>query len=253
LAEGIKKFAYLPEFGGLEKETFAYKQVTCNCKKTDQKMAIVLTIAFLLTYTYGLFQWDKYVTWRLSNKVSKTIKYVHYLTLFIALIIAFTYSQFGVGLRGLWTTRTFIIIALLTGVFFNFVTDKTILNKIEKIYFKLFSFLPTMTGVILCIPFLGVVIVVSLLGRIIEPANTIYYEDDHLRIQSSFIGVLAPKQIDLFEKKSFYEKYLYVPNFNCGDNDSIAVHYDKDSTRIFIYEQPNSDSRPGIICIDKLK
>ena len=216
-------------------------------------MAIVLTIAFLLTYTYGLFRWDKYVAWRLSSKVSKTIKYVHYLTLFVALIIAFTYSQYGIGLRGLWTTRTFVIIALLTGVFFNFVTDKAILNKIEKIYFKLFSFLPTVTGVILCVPFLGVVIVFSLLGRIIEPANTIYYEDQKLRIQSSFRGVLAPKQIDLFVKNNFYEKYLYVPDLYCGDNDSVTVHYDKDSTRIFIYEQPLGDTKPGIVCIDKLK
>ena len=136
-------------------------------------MAIVLTIAFIIVYTYGIFRWDKLVAWRLNNKVSKTIKYVHYLTLFIALTIAFTYSQFGVGLRGLWTTRTFVIVALVTGVLFNFVTDKTILNKIEKVYFKLFSFLPTVTGVILCIPFLGVVIVLSLLGRLIEPANNI--------------------------------------------------------------------------------
>jgi hypothetical protein len=216
-------------------------------------MAIVLTIAFILTYTYGLFRWDKYVAWRLNSKVSKTLKYVHYLTLFVALTIACTYSQFGIGLRGLWTTRTFLIIALLTGVFFNFVTDKTILNKIEKIYFKVFSFLPTATGVILCIPFLGVVIVISLLGRIIEPANTIYYEDQNLRIQSSFRGVLAPKQIDLFAKKTFYEKCLYVPDFYCGDNDSIAVHYDNDSTRIFLYERPVGDIKPEIICIDKLK
>ncbi|CAN5369193.1 hypothetical protein BH10BAC1_BH10BAC1_16890 [soil metagenome] len=216
-------------------------------------MAIVLTIAFLLTYTYGLFRWDKYVAWRLSIKVSKTIKYVHYLTLFVAMTIAFTYSQFDVGLRGLWTTRTFVIVALLTGVFFNFVTDKTILNKIEKIYFRLFSFLPPITGVILCIPFLGVVIVVSLLGRLIEPASSIYYEDEHLRIQSSFTGVLAPKRIDIFAKKSFYEKYLYEPDLYCEDSDSIAVNYDKDSTRIFVYQLPQEDNAPKVICIDRQK
>jgi hypothetical protein len=216
-------------------------------------MTIVLTIAFILLYTYGLFLWDKLVAWRLTKKVSKTIKYVHYFTLFVALTIVLTYFQYGVGLRGLWTTRTFAIIALFTGVFFNFVAEKTMLSKIEKVYFKLFSFLPTVTGIILCIPFLGVVIVVTLLGRIFEPANKIYYEDDNIRIQSTFRGVLAPKQIDFFTKRMFTEKYLYVPNFYCSDNDSIAVHYDNDSTRIFIYEQSVCDNKPEIICIDKLQ
>ncbi len=216
-------------------------------------MAIVLTIVFLIVYTYGLFRWDKHVAWRLNSKVSKTIKYAHYLTIFVALTIAFTYSQFGVGLRGLWTTRTFVIFALVTGVLFNFVTDQTILNKIEKVYFKLFSFLPTVTGVILCVPFLGVVIVVSLLGRLIEPANTIYFEDKHIRIHSSFTGVLAPKRVDIFTKNLIFEKHIYRPDFYCNDFDSISVHYDKDSTRIIVYGLPKEDYIPKVICIDKQK
>jgi hypothetical protein len=100
-------------------------------------MAIVLTLAFIAIYTLILLRWDKLVSWRFSSKVSKTIKYVHYLTLFVTLAIAFTYFQFGVGLRGLWTTRTFIIIALVTGVFFYFATNKTALNKLERVYFTL--------------------------------------------------------------------------------------------------------------------
>ena len=216
-------------------------------------MAIVFTIALLVLYTYGLFRWDKLVTWRLNSNLSKTIKYVHYLALFITLTIAFTYTQFGIGLRGLWTTRIFVTVVLLIGIFFNFVTDRTIINKIEKIYFRVFSFLPTFTGVILCIPFLGIVIVFSLLGRLIEPANSIYYEDEHLRIQSSFTGVLAPKSFDFFTKKMFYEKYLYVSDFYCEDSDSLAVHYDKDSTRIFVYKLHQENNAPKVICIDRQK
>lgn len=216
-------------------------------------MTIILTIAFLIVYTYELFRWDKHVAWRLNSKVSKTIKYAHYLTIFVALAIAFTYSQFGIGLRGLWTTRTFVIVALVTGVLFNFVTDKTILNKIEEVYFRLFSFLPTVTGVILCVPFLGVVIVVSLLGRLIEPANKIYFEDEHLRIHSSFTGVFAPPRVDIFTKNSIFEKHIYRPDFYGNDFDSIAVRYDKDSTRIFVYGLPKEDYLPKVICIDKQK
>jgi hypothetical protein len=216
-------------------------------------MAIVLTIVFVIVYTYGLFRWDKHVSWRLNSKVSKTIKYVHYLTLFVALTIAFTYLQFGIGLRGLWTTRTFVIISLLTGVFFNFVTDKTILNKLEKVYFKLFSLLPSVTGIVLCVPFLGVLIVLSLLGRLIEPSNKIYFEDEHLRINSSFMGLLAPPRVDIFTKNAIFEKHIYRPDFYANDFDSIAVRYDNDSTRIYVYGLPKEDYKPKVICIESQK
>lgn len=216
-------------------------------------MAIVLTTIFLLLYTYGLFRWDKLVAWRLNVKVSKIIKYVHYLTLFIVLTIAFTYFQFGIGLRGLWTTRTFIIIVLLTGVFLNFITDKTVVNKVEKIYFKLLSFLPTISGLILCIPFIGVIIVVSLIGRLVEPANKIYYNDKNLRIQSSFTGVLGPPRVDIYTKNSIFEKHIYRPDFYCNDFDSLVVHHDQDSTRIIIYGLPKEDYVPKIISIDRQK
>jgi hypothetical protein len=216
-------------------------------------MAIVSIIALLFLYTSGIFLWDKLVAWRLSRKVSKTIKYVHYLTLFVALSIVFTYSQFGVGLRGLWTTRTFVIIALLTGVFFNFVTDKTIMNKMEKVYFKLFSLLPTLTGVILFIPILGVVTVISLLGNLIDPVNKIYFEDEHLRIQSSFTGVLVPPCLEIFAKNSIFEKHIYSPDFRGKDLDSITVSYDNDSTRIYVYSTTKEDFFPKVICTDKQK
>jgi len=216
-------------------------------------MIIVLTIAFILLYTYGLFRWHKLVAWRLSSKVSKTIKYVHYLTLFVALTIGFTYSQFGIGLRGQWTTRIFVIITILTGVFFSFVTDKIVINKLEKVYFKAFSLLPTVTGVILCIPFLGVVIVCSLLGRLIEPSYKIYFNDDHLRIQSSFSGVLAPPRVDIYTKDALFEKHIYRPDFYSNDFDSIAVHYDIDSTRIIVYGLPKEEYEQKIISIDKQK
>src|SRR5690554_6965133 len=47
-----------------------------------------------------------------------------------------TYTNFDIGLRGLWTTRTIIIFTLLTGIFFIFVADKASIRKIEKWYFR---------------------------------------------------------------------------------------------------------------------
>jgi hypothetical protein len=127
------------------------------------------------------------------------------------------------------------------------------MNKMEKVYFKLFSFLPTLTGVILFIPILGVVIVVSLFGNLIEPVNKIYFEDEHLRIQSSFTGVLVPHRLEIFAKNSIFEKLIYSPNFHSNDLDSITVSYDSDSTRIFVYGLSKEGYLPKVIGIDKQK
>lgn len=215
-------------------------------------MAIVLTIAFTAIYTFILLRWNKVVSWRLSSKVTNAIKHIHYLALFVSMAIAFTYSQFGIGLRGLWTTRSIIIIVLVTGIFFYFVANKTALQKTEKIYFKLFSFIPTLIGIILCIPFLGVIIVVSLLGRLIEPANNIYYQDKHLRIQSAFTGVLAPPRVDIYTKHGIFEKHIYRPDFYGYEFDSISVRYDPDSTRIIVHGLPKEDYKPKVISLSKL-
>jgi hypothetical protein len=212
---------------------------------------VIFTIVFTLLYTYLIFRWDKYVSWQFGSTASSTIKYIHYLTLFVCLTIAFTYLQFDIGLRGIWTTRIFVLIALLTGVLFYFVADKAILNKFEKIYFRIFRFFPAVTGAFLLVPFLGVVIVFSLFGRLFDPVDDIYYEDAHIWMNRSFKGVLAPPGVDFYTKHFIFEKLVDSREFNTEAIDSVAVHYDQDSTRIVVYGSPETDGMPKVICIEK--
>ena len=220
-------------------------------------MAYIVTILFIIAYGLVLFYWDKNISWRLNPKISRSIKLLHYAGLLICITISITYINFDIGLRGLWTTRTIIIFTLLTGIFFIFVADKASIRKIEKWYFKIFSFLPILTAGTLFIPFLGVVIVLSLFGQLTDPATEIYYEDDKLRIQSSFVGVLGPPRLDIFEKNLIFEKHLKRADFWANEIDSIRVSYDSDSTRIVAYGLYDYDEeRKGeteTICLRRLK
>lgn len=184
------------------------------------------------------------MSWRLREQASKTIKYFHYIGLSIAVTVGLSYGLFDLGLRGLWTTRVVILSMLLTGCFFRFISSKSAINKFERIYFKVFAFLPIITGTIFLIPFLGVVLILSLGGQLIEPAKDIYYQDNKLRIQSTFIGVLGTPRIDVFEKHFLFEKHLYRSDFNAFDFKSVQVNYDNDSTRLhFILEGYESIER----------
>ena len=192
--------------------------------------------------------------WRLNVNTTKAIKHTHYFTMIISLFVGFMYSKYNIGLAGLWTTRVFIILALLTGIFFNFLANKNAINNFEKYYFKIFSFFPTFIGVILCIPFLGVITVVSIFGILISPANKIHFEDKQLRILTPTSGVLArPSNIEIFEKNWFYDKKIYTANHHEYGFDSVIISYDNDSTRIFFYDTYGELNEPKKIVIEKIK
>lgn len=216
-------------------------------------MAYLISIIFIIVYGFGLFYWNKKINWRLSKKISKPLKLLHYSGFTICLIIAVLYSNYDLTLRGIWTSRIIILFTLFTGIFFIFVANKSSIIEIEKWYFKFFSFLPILTAAILLIPFLGIVIVLSLFGQLTNPVTKIYFEDDNLRVQSTFVGVLGPPKIDIFEKNLIFEKHLKRTDYWANEIDSIKVSYDKDSTRIFIYglykydEERKGDTE--IICL----
>jgi cytochrome b subunit of formate dehydrogenase len=163
----------------------------------------------------------------------------------------------GIGLRGLWTTRIIVITTLLIGIFFVFLSAKNVLNKIEKWYFSFFSFLPILTVGFMLIPFFGAVATISLFGQLFCPADKIFYEDNKLRIQSTFIGVLGPPRIDVYEKVCLYEKHLKRSDFWITSNDSISVSlsYDPDSTRVTLhrYLENSDEEEMEVICLDKIE
>lgn len=220
-------------------------------------MLYIIISIFIITYSLALYYWDKKTTWRLNIKISFYLKYLHYFGLFICATVAFLNVNFDIGLRGQWTTRIVIITTVLTGTFFIFIAAKKAIGRIEKWYFKLFSFLPILTAVVLFIPFLGVVMVLSSFARLINPVEKIYYEDDKLRIQSSFVGVLGPPRMDIFEKKLIFEKHHHEAEIWPSNIDSVNVSYDKDSTRIITYGinkyAENMEERKDTISLHSIK
>jgi hypothetical protein len=203
----------------------------------------LLTGILIVFYIYGLIQWNKKVKWRLNPLVSKIIKYVHYVALLISLSTGILNLKLDLGFRGLWTTRIIIITVLITGIFFIFLSHKSILNRFEKIYFRVFSFFPLVVGGFFLIPFIGFVLIVSLFGQLISPAENIYYQDRNYRVQSTFLGVLGPPRLDIYEKKFIFEKHLKRLDYEVYGIDSINVSYTKDSTKVIVYGLYDSDEK----------
>ena len=220
-------------------------------------MAYLVPLVFILAYGFGLFYWNRQVTWRLNPRMSRSIKLFHYAGLLICLLVGITYMNFDIGLRGLWTTRSIVISVLVTGVLFILLTDKSTISHVERWYFRTFSLLPVLAAATLLIPFFGIVLMLSLFGQLTDPATIIYYEDDKLRIQSSFVGVLGPPRLDIFEKRMIFERKLQSANLWANDIDSIKVFYDSDSTRIIAFGLYDYDEeRQGetkTICLRRLK
>jgi hypothetical protein len=146
-----------------------------------------------------------------------------------------------------------IITVLFSGIFFIFISNDSIINRIEKIYFKIFSFIPIIATGILLIPFWGTVPVVSVCWQLIEPAETIYYQDKNIRIQSSFVGLLGPSRFDIYEKRNMFEKQVYRSFDLQGTFSALKVNYDKDSTRIILYNISAYEDSINVICLKKIK
>lgn len=92
---------------------------------------------------------------------------------------------------------------------------------------------------------IGFIIVASLLGQLFNPVDKIYYEDNKLRIQSSFVGVMAPRRIKVYKKFGIFEKEYKDENLNFEDIDSIKVDYKNDTANMYIwYEYNENPNKP---------
>lgn len=178
-------------------------------------MAYLVTITLIIAYGYLLIRWEKLVSSKLGEQSSKIIKYIHYVGLAVVVTVGVSYGLFDHGLRGLWTTRIFMFLTLLTGCFYRFLSSPLSVNKFERLYFKVVAFVPVMLGGIFLIPLLGIVLILSLGGQLIEPAEEIYYQDSNLRIQSTFMGVLGPPRVEVFEKALFFRKAFVSVRLQC--------------------------------------
>ena len=193
-------------------------------------MIFVVSILLLILYAFKIKDWKKN-DYRLNSELSIYLKYLHYFTITITIVLLLLELK----IKGIWTGRIVTFIALLSGIFYNLFAQKSVLNKLEKTYFSFLSILPLIFPLFLLIPFLGVVIVFSIIGRMISPYEKIFYEDKNLRIQSSFVGVMAPPKILAFKKGLFFEKELEDLNFP-EEIDSLKVNYKRDSIFIYYWE-----------------
>ena len=138
-----------------------------------------------------------------------------------------------------------IIISIITGIFYNLIAQKVILNKFEKYYFTFLSFFPILFFGLVLIPMIGLIVVVSLIGQLFNPVEKIYYEDNKLRIQSSFVGVMAPPRIKVYKKFGIFEKQYKNQDLNFEDIDSIKVDYKNDTANLYIwYEYNENPNKP---------
>lgn len=101
---------------------------------------IELVFLFLIIagiYAYSLKFWKKN-QFRFSEFASRCLKYSHYFTL----VLSLSFVLVNYSLRGIRSTQIVIIISIITGVFYNLIAQKVVLNKFEKYYFTFLSFFP---------------------------------------------------------------------------------------------------------------
>ncbi len=193
-------------------------------------MIFVVSILLLILYAFKIKDWKKN-DYRLNQELSIYLKYLHYLTITITIVLLILELQ----IKGIWTGRIVTFIALLSGIFYNLFAQKSVLNELEKTYFSFLSILPLIFPLFLLIPLFGMVIIFSTIGRLFSPYDKIHYDDKNLRIQTSFVGVLAPPKILVYKKGFFFEKE--VENLNFPEKiDSLKVEYKKDSIYIHYWE-----------------
>jgi hypothetical protein len=193
-------------------------------------MIFVVSILLLILYAFKIKDWKKN-DYRLNQELSIYLKYLHYFTITITIILLILELQ----IKGIWTGRIVTFIALLSGIFYNLFAQKSVLNELEKTYFSFLSILPLIFPLFLLIPLFGMVIIFSTIGRLFSPYDKIHYDDKNLRIQTSFVGVLAPPKILVYKKGLFFEKEVENLNFP-EEIDSLKVEYKKDSIYIHYWE-----------------
>ena len=193
-------------------------------------MIFVVSILLLILYAFKIKDWKKN-DYRLNQELSIYLKYLHYLTITITIVLLILELQ----IKGIWTGRIVTFIALLSGIFYNLFAQKSVLNELEKTYFSFLSILPLIFPLFLLIPLFGMVIIFSTIGRLFSPYDKIHYDDKNLRIQTSFVGVLAPPKILVYKKGLFFEKEVENLNFPEEIN-SLKVEYKKDSIYIHYWE-----------------
>jgi hypothetical protein len=193
----------------------------------------------LIIYGLGLYFWDKKTVWRLNDKISKRIIQFHYVLTFLV-VISIVLTWIGNwSFSGQWTTRVIVMGFLLSGILIHPLTNWAGNRKIEKYYFRLLSFLPTLTALFSLIPFAGMLMISTLFGQLLYPVNKVYFESNKLRVQSSYLGPMWPPGIYVYQKKGLLEKQLVTTPISELFIDSVGVEQQPDSTFVTLFDNEN--------------
>lgn len=193
----------------------------------------IVTIIFIIVFGFTLYKWNKKAKHVINYPVSKWFKSIHYALLCLVVIDIAINSITGFHYKGLWTSRIFIIGLIITGFILYPLGNKSIFNKLESIYFKLFSYIPAGIGLFGLIPKLGVLVILSLGLHLFNPADKIIYNDANLRIQKSATGILGNPHIETVEKRLFVERVTKDKRmYDLSTYDTLFIDTDRDSIRI---------------------
>jgi hypothetical protein len=177
------------------------------------------------------------------------LKKVHYIALALVGIALLLINNFNLDFRGLWTTRICVLVALLTGLFLYLYAQRDWKVKAEKIYFRLFSWLPVAFIVFACTSFPGIIISSMFLGWVFDPGKVIY-TDDNLYVTSGFggpMGGAAP--VDVWHNQGLFKTISYSTSYDHNGYDSVSVKYINHNPRIYFYD---SDENDKLILLDSV-
>ncbi|MEL7121115.1 MAG: hypothetical protein AAFO07_16810 [Bacteroidota bacterium] len=198
-------------------------------------------------------KWNKKASWTVNARLFHLLKLAHYLGVVLCVSLMLVYLVFDIGFRGIWADRIIIALTTFTGIVLV-LSDNQPTKKFDQKYFKIFSALPILAGLYFLIPLSGPLSFFHLAGNLFE--KEVYYQDENLRIQETFNGLLQSPKIGVYEKTLFLEKKLHIATVDILEVDSVIVTYDTDSTRILIYE-PSYDTTekiiPKLISINPIK
>ena len=168
--------------------------------------------------------------------ISKRLKLIHYLALILTTALVLVYINFNYCFPGFWIGRLLFVLAIISGLTIYPLAENSISNKIESFYFKLFSMFPIFFLMVLLVPFIGVIIAISAIGTLISPYEKIYFQDDKIRVQTTFTSPMVAPEINIYSKKFLFEKHLKEYDFRYYEADTVEVKYKNDSTFIYFLD-----------------
>lgn len=189
-------------------------------------------VLIMLAYLGGLHLLRKHFKWTFSEQPSRLFKRLHFASLLLCCLLSLSYFQYDWGFQGYWVGRLLLLLCVATGLFATFILHPAVQDRVEKWYFRIFSWIPVGVGGLLLLPFLGIVMVLSGLGQWTSPVEEVLFEDQHTKVITRFIGVLGPPHLEAYQKWGIWEKAVEIPFYFQHEVDHVWVDYEADSVVI---------------------